>query len=128
MVSPSLLITDDDRAFRETLREVFQPRGFRTILAADGEEAVEVARSEPELHLVLIDMHMPRLTGIEAIKRIRQHRAGMPCILISGQLDDEIRSSVDAIRVLDKPVSFQEVTESVHDALRITYPWGGDLP
>ena len=41
VISPSLLITDDDRDFRETLRDVFRPLGFRTLLAADGEEAVQ---------------------------------------------------------------------------------------
>ena len=40
LVTPSLLIAEDDRDFRETLREVFAPRGFRTLLAQDGEEAL----------------------------------------------------------------------------------------
>ena len=40
--TPSLLITDDDPGFRETLRVVFQPRGFRTLLASDGEEALKI--------------------------------------------------------------------------------------
>ena len=69
VVSPSLLITDDDRDFRETLRDVFEPRGFHTVLASDGVEALEIVRTR-EIHLVLIDMHMPRLSGMEAIDRI----------------------------------------------------------
>ena len=120
--SPSLLITDDDRAFRETLREVFQPRGFRTLLAADGEEALRIVQRD-EIHLVLIDMHMPRLTGLEAISRIKRFKSRLPCILISGQLDDEIRMTPDAFQVLAKPISFREVTETVSDALRVTYNW-----
>ena len=40
--NPAILITDDDRDFRETLREVFEPRGFATLLAADGEEAIQI--------------------------------------------------------------------------------------
>jgi CheY-like chemotaxis protein len=125
VMSPSLLITDDDRAFRETLRDVFEPRGFRTLLAADGQEAWEIVQQD-EVHLVLIDMHMPRLSGLEAIARIKQVQATLPCILISGQVDDSIRDSVDAFRVLTKPISFRLVTETVHDALRAAYDWSID--
>ncbi|HEX4148772.1 MAG TPA: response regulator, partial [Pirellulales bacterium] len=57
----SILITDDDPSFRETLRSVFEPRGFRTLLAGDGEEALRIVERD-EIHLVLLDMHMPRLT------------------------------------------------------------------
>jgi CheY-like chemotaxis protein len=118
--SPSLLITDDDRDFRETLRSIFQPRGFRTFLAADGEEALQIVKSR-EVHLVLIDMHMPRLTGVEAIERIKEFHARLPCILISGQLDDEIRSRAQAVDILSKPVSCDQVASSVFAALRATY-------
>lgn len=124
IIAPSLLITDDDRAFRETLREVFEPRGFQTLLAADGAEALEVVQRH-EVHLVLIDMHMPRLTGVEAIRQIKRLKARLPCILISGQLDDQIRRDADAFRVLAKPISFQQVTQSVSEALQVTYNWTG---
>ncbi len=124
--SPSLLITDDDRALRETLRDVFQPRGFRTVLAADGAEALEVVQRD-EIHLVLIDMHMPRLTGVEAIARIKKFKARIPCILISGRLDDEICSQADAFKVLAKPISFRQITSVVSDALRLTYNWTGSI-
>ena len=64
--SPSLLITDDDSDFRETLQVVFEPQGFRTLLAGDGEEALHIVRHE-EVHLLLLDMHMPKLTGLETL-------------------------------------------------------------
>src|SRR6266568_2007921 len=61
--SYSLLITDDDRGARETLREIFEPVGFRTLLAESGEEAIDIAQSQ-DVHLALMDMHLPRLTGL----------------------------------------------------------------
>lgn len=125
VISPSLLITDDDRDFRETLRDVFRPLGFRTLLAADGEEALEIVHKS-EVHLVLMDMHMPRLTGLEAISQIKRIRSRLPCILISGQLDDEIRRRVEAFDILAKPVSCAEVTHSVTKALKVTYNWTVD--
>ena len=124
--SPTLLITDDDRDFRETIREVFEPRGFSTYLAGDGVQALEIVKRN-EIHLVLMDMHMPQLTGIETINRIRRLRQRLPCILISGRLDDDIRSRAkdSTFNVLSKPVSFQEITSTVNDALHQTYGWTG---
>lgn len=120
--SPSLLITDDDRSFRESMRDVFQPRGFRTVLAADGHEALRIVQRD-DIHLVLIDMHMPRLSGDKAIARIKQLKSRLPCILISGQLDDTLRKNVHAFQVLSKPVSLREVTATVSEALKLTYDW-----
>jgi two-component system chemotaxis response regulator CheY len=124
--SPSLLITDDDRALRETLRDIFQPRGFTTLLAADGIEAVEIVEQR-EVHLVLIDMHMPRLTGLEAISRIKRFKSRLPCILISGQVTEQLGSQAGAFQVLTKPLSIRQVATSVAEALRQTYDWTGDM-
>ena len=68
---PHLLVTDDDRAFRETLRMGLVARGFEVSVAGDGQEALEIVVSS-EVHLVLLDHHMPRLTGLETIRRLRQ--------------------------------------------------------
>lgn len=123
--SPSILITDDDRDFRETLRGVFEPRGFRTLLAGDGEEAVEIVRTQ-HVHLVLLDMHMPRLTGLEAIRRVKQLKSCLPCILVSAGLDDGLAEEAlraNAFGVLRKPVSFREITAVVQRAMQVTYDW-----
>ena len=123
MVAPSLLIADDNRDFRETLQGVFAPRGFNTHLAQDGEEAVEIFQQR-DIHLVLMDMHMPKLTGLEAIDRIKLIRREIPCILISANLDEEIRKQAsDAFDVLSKPVSFRQITMSVGSALESAYQW-----
>ena len=66
-----VLIADDDRGTREALGEMLATRGFRIVLAADGGEAVELVQVDL-VHLVLFDMHMPRLTGLEAFAVIRQ--------------------------------------------------------
>ncbi len=123
--SPSLLITDDDVDFRSTLREVFEPRGFRTLLAGDGVEALEIVQREP-VHLVLFDMHMPRLTGLEALRQVKQVRPIVPCILISARLDAEItQAALDAhaYRVLSKPIGVRALTDVVRQALAEVYDW-----
>jgi CheY-like chemotaxis protein len=121
---PQLLITDDDRDFRETLRTVFEPRGFATKLAANGAEAVEIVRRE-KIHVVLMDLHMPKLSGLEAIQQIKQVEAGLPCILISAALDEQVQDQADAYWVLKKPVTRHEVTEIVAAAMASIYNWNG---
>ena len=63
----SILITDDDPAVRETFRDIFEPAGYRTLLAESGEEAIDIVQ-ENEVHLALMDMHLP---GYRASKRWR---------------------------------------------------------
>ena len=107
LVTPSILMTDDDRDFRETLHEVFAPRGFRTLLAEDGEQALKVLEVET-VHLMLLDMHMPRLTGLDTIRRVHVRFGHMPWILMSARLDDDLRSEAEqeeACSVLPKPFS-----------------------
>lgn len=122
---PSMLITDDDRDFRETVRSVFEPR-FRTITAGDGQEALEIVRSQ-EVHLLLIDMHMPRLTGLETLRRVKLFKSRLPCILISAGLDDALEHQArlaEAFSVLAKPISRNELTGTVEAAMRRVYDWG----
>lgn len=123
MISPTLLITDDDPVFRETLRNVLEPEGFQTFLAEDGLEAFEIVQAEP-VHLVLLDMHMPQLDGVETIRRVHEIRPELPCILLSAALDEMIIKAareVYAFSVLAKPCSRQQITSVVRSALRSTY-------
>jgi CheY-like chemotaxis protein len=121
--APSILITDDDRDFRETLQGVFEPLGFHTLSAGDGEEALDILRRE-EVHLALLDMHMPRLTGLEALRQMKRFDSRLPCILLSAEADEnliaEAREAM-AFDVLRKPVSRINVLTVVRRALTTHY-------
>ena len=119
----SILITDDDRDSRETLRDIVAPQGYRTILAASGEEALEIVHVEP-IHLVLLDMHMPRLTGLETIQLMHQENSVLPCILVTADADAGlIRQALNAqvFSVIPKPVSKNVVLYTVVRALGRAY-------
>jgi CheY-like chemotaxis protein len=125
--TPSLLITDDDQGYRETLRGVFEPRGINTLLASNGEEAVKIVQNEC-VHLVLLDMHMPKLSGLETLQRLKEIRALLPCILLSAQLDDKIIKQAQlahAFSVLSKTVTLNQIRNVVSQALERTYAWQG---
>jgi len=105
--SYSILIADDDRNSRDALRDIIQPEGFDTIVASSGEEAIDIVR-DLKIHLVLLDMHMPNLTGLETLEIVHQINAKLPAILVTGDPSDSlVRAAIQAqfYSVLPKPVS-----------------------
>jgi two-component system, response regulator PdtaR len=119
----SILITDDDRGVREALAEIVEAKGFRPVLAAHGEEALEIVQHEP-IHLALLDMQMPKLTGLETLQLVRQIHALLPAILITADATLELmRRAFDAqvFSVVPKPVNAQVVVTTVVRALVRVY-------
>lgn len=126
-VIPRLLITDDDRDLRETMASMFRSRGFDTLEAADGEEAIDLV-AHHEVHLLLLDMHMPRLSGLETIRRLKtlELPLAFPWILISAALDERIIAEARAAAahaVLAKPLRLPELTSAVTRALEQAFDW-----
>ncbi|HMB08906.1 MAG TPA: response regulator [Isosphaeraceae bacterium] len=120
---PSILITDDDPVARETLREIFEPVGYRTLLAESGEEAIDIVKDQ-DVHLALMDMNLPKLSGLETICLVRQIKGVLPMILITAEQDDNLLRkalSAHAFCVLAKPVSKNVVIYVVTKALEKYY-------
>lgn len=120
---PSILVTDDDPASRETFREIFEPVGFRIFLAGSGEEAIDIVQGH-DVHVALMDMHLPRLSGLETMAIVRQIKGMFPMILISADQDEHLMRkalSAQAFSVLAKPVSRSLVIYIVRRALEKFY-------
>ena len=120
---PSILITDDDPAARETLREIFEPAGYRTLLAESGEEALDIVKQQ-DVHLALMDLHLPKLSGLETLMLVRQIKGVLPVILITAEQDENLLRkalSANAFCVLAKPVSKNVVIYVVTRALEKYY-------
>lgn len=118
----SALIADDDPDFRNTLRLVLEPF-LLTVEAQSGEEAIDILR-ERRVDIVLVDMHMHVLTGLETVRIVKQFHAVIPCILITADATDELRrdaQSAAAYSVLKKPVTRQELVTVVSRALISAY-------
>lgn len=102
-----ILVADDDQRSREALRDILTPEGFQTTVAASGEEAVDIVLAQP-IHLLVIDMHMPTLTGVETLRLVRQVNARLPAILVTGDpTESVVRAAIQAqfFSVIPKPVS-----------------------
>src|SRR5499427_3920068 len=101
-----VLIVDDDRDVRAILVESFRLSGFDVVAAANGLEALlYVKREQPDA--VVLDLMMPRLGGVEALKRIRSYNPGIRVLVVTGNIDPELQrqaTAAGAAAVFTKPV------------------------
>ncbi|MBA3313534.1 MAG: response regulator [Planctomycetaceae bacterium] len=121
-----LLIADDDRGVREAFRAIFEPY-FDLVEAESGDEACDVIESV-RVDIALLDMHMPRRTGLEALRTLKRIYVNAPGILVTAAATDDIRRdaiAARAYRVLDKPIRKNDLVSTVDAALRSAY---GDFP
>ena len=118
-----LLIVEDEEATRETWAEFFQNTGYETVEAADGQEALEMARTEnPDL--VLLDLRLPKLDGYQVCQRLKSDptMSQIPIIMITAFLtgaSDTVRGiEYGADDYLNKPVDLDVLAARVKMVLR----------
>jgi len=92
---PNILIIDDEKAIRKTLSEILSFEGYKIDEAADGEEGLK-RFSEKTFDLVLCDIKMPKIDGIEFLEKAREINADIPIIMISGH--GNIDTAVEAVK------------------------------
>jgi CheY-like chemotaxis protein len=117
-VGASILIIDDDAAVSRTLSLILTRAGYQVSTVTSGRKGLEML-SEGRFDLVLTDIIMPELDGIEAIRRIRTDHPGLRIIAMSGggQIDKadflHMAEALGADRVLEKPVRSERLLELV---------------
>lgn len=85
-----VLVVDDESAMRNLTAEVVERRGHQVKKAPDGAWALRILAECPEIQLVIMDIQMPRMNGLETLKAIRAGRnPGLPVVLLTGQKHDE---------------------------------------
>ncbi len=112
----SLLITDDDKSCRDSLRDLFEPKGYTTYIASCGREAVQIAKEE-ELHLLILDANLPDYSGLETLRIItREIRFSIPSIFVSGEITKELQIdliSANAYSLIPKPINVHVMRDMV---------------
>jgi DNA-binding NtrC family response regulator len=119
----TILIVDDDPAQRRLLQAAVERNAFQTRLAENGRAAVEAVEADCAIDLVLLDLVMPGMSGLEALKEIRQRRADLPCIVLtaSGGIDTVVRAmQAGASDFFVKPASPERILVSIRNALDMT--------
>lgn len=121
--NPVILLADDNELVRTVSRELLEKSGFAVVEAVDGLDAVEKFREmEPAPDLLLFDIVMPRMNGMEAFKKIHERRPELPVLFMSGYQEkiDTVRGLPDgAVEIVGKPVSPKDLVRKIRDILKI---------
>jgi two-component system, NtrC family, nitrogen regulation response regulator NtrX len=119
MPKSRILVIDDEVAIRESLRMTLEYEGYECLLAATGQEGLALAeRESPDL--VLLDVKMPGMDGIEVLERLRATNEALPVIVVSGH--GTISTAVEATKkgafdFIEKPFASDRVLVSLRNAL-----------
>ena len=114
-----ILLVDDDKSFREIIREILVLDGFQVTEAVNGLEAIESFKiSQPDL--VILDLNMPEMDGMEATIAINAINPSVPVIILTGER--EMISTPDAFRLgahyfLSKPPDYNELLAIINVAI-----------
>jgi two-component system, NtrC family, nitrogen regulation response regulator NtrX len=115
----NILVIDDERSIRNTLKEVLEYENHTIELSSDGEEGLELF-SKKEFDVVLLDIKMPKMDGIEVLGKIMEKSRDIPVIMISGH--GNIDTAVDAIKkgaydFIEKPLDLNRLLITIRNAL-----------
>ena len=88
MAEPKILVVDDEERLRKLVRDFLMREGYQVIEAGDGEEALNLYDTNPDLSCVILDVMMPKVDGFEVAKYIRSH-SNLPIIMLTARADEE---------------------------------------
>ncbi len=119
---PLLMVLDDDNAVRQTWTIIFRQQGYDVVAADSGGAAIQAARDRAP-DLLLADIRLPDMTGIEAAKVVKELAPKCHVLLISGDSDssealDMARAQGSTFEVLPKPISPPDLIQRIADRLR----------
>ncbi|MFH0726318.1 MAG: sigma-54 dependent transcriptional regulator [Pseudomonadota bacterium] len=116
---PSILVVDDEKAIRQTLSGILSDEGFEVSSASNGYEALQIIDAEAP-DLVLLDIWMQGIDGIETLKEIKKNHPHIQVILISGHgsVETAVKATkLGAFDLIEKPLSIDKVIVTINNAL-----------
>jgi DNA-binding NtrC family response regulator len=119
-MSRRLLVVDDDPVICRVLTTIFVKEGFEVLAAGDGEAGVALGTThEPDI--VIVDLELPKLDGIQVLERLRTSKPGLPVVMLTGR--DDVKSAVRAMRLgafdyVTKPFDRDEISLVIGRALQ----------
>ena len=124
LTAPRVLLVDDDRVVRALLAISLEDLGCRILTAGNGEEALQVLHAEPSVDVVVAEIDMPLVDGLELLRRIKQsaRHKDLPVILCSVRADPEtMKRAVEngCVLYLLKPIEPEFLFEQISTILRL---------
>jgi DNA-binding NtrC family response regulator len=120
MMSKRILVVDDQVSMRETLTDMLEILGYGSAAAGNGEEALQILERET-FDLVIADLNMPRMDGIELLSRIKESWPNLPVVIITGYRTVHTEKKIlqkGADGFIPKPCTLKRVKEIVAAALK----------
>jgi CheY-like chemotaxis protein len=125
-MSVSILVVDDEpdviELFRQRFRRELRSGTYVLHFAGSGRDALSLltAGVEPELLVILSDINMPEMDGLQLLREIKRHWPSLPVIMITAYSDEErrrIAGEFGAADFLNKPIDFDQLKRRIHDFL-----------
>src|SRR3970040_746040 len=121
MRAMTILVVDDERAVRESLRRALELEGYEIELAEDGEQALRRLELEPLPDAVVLDVLMPGVDGLEVCRRLRRDGKGVPVLMLTARAEVDSRVAgldAGADDYLSKPFALAELLARLRALLR----------
>lgn len=112
-----ILVVDDDPSMCETLSDILEDKGYEVATASDGHLAVQKAKQD-DFGLVMMDIKMPRMNGVEACKIMRSEKPNLKIILMTAYaVEDLVQEALkdEAVAIFFKPLDIEKVIILLQD-------------
>ena len=118
MNSINLLLVDDEEQFLTTAKKLMDKRGINTFICTNGFDALRILK-ERRIDVVLLDLKMPGINGVEVLRKMRLHHPGVEVILLTGHAS--VESAVEGLKLgaydyLMKPSTIPDIVDKVKQA------------
>ncbi len=116
----TLLIVEDEPFLRNLLAKMLRNKGYATIEAADGDEALKIfEKKKKQIDLVLTDMGMPNMDGYELLKKLRRKKKSIKVVVMTGYMDSEQSEKLakEQVNIVSKPFDIAEISATIRNVL-----------
>jgi DNA-binding response OmpR family regulator len=120
----TLLVVDDDRMVRDLEAQILRGQGYTVLQAENTADALRLARETAAIHLLITDLSMPEVDGLELSRRFREIHPKIPVLMVSGSLPliNTSTGDLDRFETLAKPFRFAELLDKVRMLLDTAVP------
>ena len=116
-----ILVVDDESRMRKLVRDFLEREGYAVLEAGDGMEAMDIFYEEKDIALILLDVMMPKMDGIQVLEKLRRQGNALPVLLLTARdsIEDRVRGlDAGADDYLVKPFAFEELLARLRVLLR----------
>ncbi len=118
----TVLVVDDEKNIRETLKDVLEDEGYNVLLAEDGKQAVDTLKAS-RVDVMLLDLWLPKIGGMEVLDRVKRQYGDVEIIIVSGHgtIDTAVKATkIGAFDFIEKPLSLDRVLNVVDHAVKMS--------